>query len=284
MNGVMKKEITQCLRHPSWKENIEPLHISPSRQGNRREGTMQESISLFTEKYGLTRSEVIVEIEKVFSEVFSQRYGFEVMVVLQPDDHLEAVAYNRVDGVLLQKSIDVTRIRGWNTIKKHLEKNLQKASVLKQTRQYKYYERELRWGEITAIDIEKNYHVEVEIVPGETVTALCPFNRVGLHERSTDDFSIGEKRAFHVRWVDSVILHGTPRLKVMVDRVSKTMVETLLKEQIGFSARKMRIRCTKRYVGQKSFVIVSRRIPKSAIVAVTRELNEHIQVRVDKNL
>ena len=76
---------------------------------------MQESISLFTEKYGLTRSEVIVEIEKVFSEVFSQRYGFEVMVVLQPDDHLEAVAYNRVDGVLLQKSIDVTRICGWNT-------------------------------------------------------------------------------------------------------------------------------------------------------------------------
>ncbi len=245
---------------------------------------MQEIISLFTRKYGLTRSEVIAEIEKVFSEVFSRRYGFEVMVVLQPDDHLEAVAYNRVDGVLLQKSIDVTRIRGWNTIKKHLEKNLQKASVLKQTRQYKYYERELRWGEITAIDIEKNYHVEMEVFPGKMVTALCPLNRVGLHERSSGNFSIGEKRAFHVRRVDPVFLNGTPRLKVVVDRVSKTLVEILLKEQLGFSARKMVIRCTKRYVGQKSFVIVSRRIPKSAIVAVTRELNEHMQVRVDKNL
>ncbi|MEA2116347.1 MAG: hypothetical protein U9P36_13325 [Thermodesulfobacteriota bacterium] len=53
---------------------------------------MQETISLFTQKYGLTRSEVIVEIEKVFSEIFSQRYGFEVMVVLQSDDHLEVVA------------------------------------------------------------------------------------------------------------------------------------------------------------------------------------------------
>ena len=245
---------------------------------------MQEIISLFTEKYGLTRSEVIVEIEKVFSEVFSRRYGFEVMVVLQLNDHLEAVAYNRIDGVLLQKSIDVTRIRGWNTIKKHLEKNLQKASVLKQTRQYKYYERELRWGEITAIDAEKNYHVEVEVVPGEMVTALCPLNRVGLHERSSGEFSIGKKRAFHVRRVDPVILQGTPRLKVMVDRVSKTLVVTLLKEQLGFLAGKMTIRCTKRYVGQKSFVIVSRLIPKSAIVAVTRELNEHMQVRVDKNL
>ncbi len=245
---------------------------------------MQETISLFTQKYGLTRSEVIVEIEKVFSEVFSRRYGFEVMVVLQLNDHLEAVAYNRIDGVLLQKSIDVTRIRGWNTIKKHLEKNLQKASVLKQTRQYKYYERELRWGEITAIDPESNYHIEMEVIPGEMVTAVCPLNRVGLHERSSGDFSIGEKRAFHVRRVDPVFLHGTPQLKVVVDRVSKTLVETLLKEQFGYSTEEITIRCTKRFVGQKSLVIVSRRIPNSAIVAVTRELNEHMQVRVDRNL
>lgn len=245
---------------------------------------MQETIFLFTEKYGLTRSELIVEIEDVFSEIFSQRYGFEVMVALQPDNYLEAVAYKRVDGVLLQKSIDVTRIRGWNTIKRHLEKSLQKASVLKQTRQYKYYERELRWGEITAIDPEKNYHVEMEVIPGETVTAVCPLNRIGIHERSSGDFSIGEKRAFHIRRVDPVFLHDTPRLKVVVDRVSKTLVEILLKEQLGFSAGEIMVRCTKRYVGQKSFVIVSRRIPKPAIVAVTEELNEHMQVRVDRNL
>ena len=245
---------------------------------------MQEIISLFTRKYGLTRSEVIAEIEKAFSEVLSRRYGFEVMVVLQLNDYLEAVAYNRIDGVLLQKSIDVTRIRGWNSIKRQLEKSLLKTSVLKQTRQYKYYERELRWGEITAIDAEKNYHVELEIIPGETVTAVCPLNRVGLHERSSGDLSIGEKRAFHVRRVDPVFLNGTPRLKVVVDRVSKTLVESLLKEQLGFSAGNMMIRCTKRYVGQKSFVVISRRIPKSAIVAVKQELNEHMQVRVDRNL
>jgi hypothetical protein len=70
----------------------------------------------------------------------------------------------------------------------------------------------------------------------------------------------------------------------MVDRVSKTLVETLLKEQLGYSAEKMTIRCTKRYVGQKSFVVTSRRIPKPAIMAVTRELKEHMQVRVDGNL
>ncbi len=245
---------------------------------------MQETISLFTKKYGLTRSEVIAEVEKVFSEILTRRYGCEVIAVLRHDLQLEVVAYNEAEGIVQQRVVELNNIRGWNTIKRHLEKNLQKASVFKQTRQYKYYERELRWGEITAIDAEKNYHVEMEVIPGETVTAVCPLNRVGLHERCSGDFSIGEKRAFHVRRVDPVFLNGTPRLKVVVDRVSKTLVESLLKEQLGFFAGNMTISCTKRYVGQKSFVIVSRRIPKSAIVAVTQELNEHMQVRVDRHL
>ncbi|HHB76363.1 MAG TPA: hypothetical protein ENK84_07450 [Desulfobulbus sp.] len=213
---------------------------------------MQETISLFTEKYGLTRSEVTVEIEKVFSEIFSRRYGCMVMAVFQKDMQLEVVAYNEAGGIVQQRIIDLNNIRGWNTIKKHLEKSLLKASVLKQTREYKYYEKELRWGEIIAIDAERNYHVELEVIPGETMTAVCPLNRVGLHERSCGNFSIGEKRAFHVRRVDPVFLNGTPRLKVVVDRVSKTLVEGLLKEQLGYSAEKMIIRCTRRFVGQKS--------------------------------
>ncbi len=245
---------------------------------------MQETISLFTRKYGLTRSEVIVEIEKVFSGILSRRYGCEVMAVLQHDLQLVVVAYNGAGGIVQQRVIELNNIRGWNTIRRHLEKSLLKASVLKETRQYKYYEQELRWGEIIAIDAERNYHVELEVIPGKTVTAVCPLNRVGLHERSSGNFSIGEKRAFHVRRVDPVFLNGTPRLKVVVDRVSKTLVEGLLKEQLGYSAEKMTIRCTRRFVGQKSFVVTSRRIPKPAIIAVTRELKEHMQVRIDRNL
>ena len=245
---------------------------------------MQEIISLFTRKYGLTRSEVIVEIEKVFSGILSRRYGCEVMAVLQHDLQLVVVAYNGAGGTVQQRVIELNNIRGWNTIRRHLEKTLLKASVLKQTRQYKYYEQELRWGEIIAIDAERNYHVELEVIPGETVTAVCPLNRVGLHERSSGNFSIGEKRAFHVRRVDPVFLNGTPRLKVVVDRVSKTLVEELLKEQLGYDAENMAIMCTRRFVGQKSFVVTSRRIPKPAIIAVTRELNEHMQVRIDRNL
>lgn len=245
---------------------------------------MQEIITLFAGQYGLTRKEVVSQIEKVISEVLSGRYRCEVMAVLGQNLQLDVVAYNEIGGVVQQRVVDLNNIRGRNSIKRHLEKSLQKAAILKQTRQYKYYERELCWGEITSIDYGKNYYIETELIPGEPVTAVCPFNRVGLHERSLDCFSVGMKRAFHVRRVDPVVLNGTPRLKVMVDRVSKTLVETLLREHLGDSVEKVTIHCTKRYVGHKSFVVTSKRIPKSAIIAVTRELNEQMQVRYDRNL
>ena len=245
---------------------------------------MQQIISQFAGQYELTKSEVMAEIESVFSSMLSQWYRLEVMVFFREDLQLEAVAYNKVGGVILQRMVDLAEMRGQNTIRRELKKNMAKAAVIKQTRLYKSYEKELRWGEIISWDSGHNLYVETEVIPGKKVTAICPLNRVGQHERNSEHFVTGMKRAFHLRRVNPVLLNGTPRLKVVVDRVSKTLVETLLKEQIGFSAEKMTIRCTKRYVGQKSFVVTSRRIPKSAIVAVTRELNEQMQVRFDRNL
>lgn len=240
---------------------------------------MHEIMILFAEKYGLTINEVMAEMEKVFSAILSQWYRVEVMAIFRHDLKLEAVAYNKVGGVVLQKGIDLKKMRGTNSIVRRLENSLSMAAVLKQTRQYKYYEKEIRWGDIAIVDREKNYHVEIEIFPGKTITAICPLNRIGLHDQNSPSFSVGMKRAFHVRRVDPVVLGGIPRLKVMVDRVSKNLVEALLREQLGGAAENITIRCTKRYVGQKSFVVTSRRIPKAVIVAVAKELGEPLQVR-----
>lgn len=240
---------------------------------------MLEIIPLFTTQYDLTRSEVMREIENVFSVMLSQWYGCEVMVFFNDDLQLEAVAYHKTKGVVMQGEIDITRMRGLNTLKKKLERCLSNIALLKQTTRYKYYEQELRWGEIRGRDAEHNLYVETEVIPGETILAKCPLNRIGVHERTSHFFSVGAKRAFHLRRVEPMLLNGTPRLNVVVDRVSKTLVETLLKEQLGPAADTISIRCTKRYVGRKSFVLASRRIPKSAILAVTGELGEKLEVR-----
>ncbi len=240
---------------------------------------MQQIINSLTAKYRLTSSEVMTEIEKIFSSTLSQWYRVEVMVFFRVDLQLKAVAYKDVGGVIMQRMIDFTAIRGFGTLQKKLEESLARAALLKQTKSYKYYEKELRWGEITACDSENNLDVEIEVIPGEKITAVCPHNRLSLHERDSDKFSLGQRRAFHLRRVDPVSLKGTSRLNVVVDRVSKTLVETLLYDYLGSSAENISLRCTNRYVGQKSFVFTSKKLPKAVIVAATRELGEHIEVR-----
>lgn len=66
--------------------------------------------------------------------------------------------------------------------------------------------------------------------------------------------------------------------------MSKTLVETLLRNDLGLDAERISIRCVKRYVGHKSFVLTTKRLPKSAITAVSQELKEGVQVNFVKNI
>lgn len=245
---------------------------------------MHKIIALFADKYGLTKAEVVSEIEAVFSAMLSQWYRLEVMSFFREDFRLEAVAYNNSGGVIMQQSVDLSEMKGRNTIIRQLEMKLAKVAVLKQTAHYKPFERELLWGEIAAIDAEHNLFVETEVVHGERVIAMCPLNRIGLHERNTKNFSVGRRRAFHLRRVEPVFLNGTPRLKVIVDRVSKTLVENLFRSQLELTEDKVQFRCVKRYVGHKSIVLTTQPLPRKAIIAVDRELKERVQVLIVKSL
>ncbi|MEA3466678.1 MAG: hypothetical protein U9R57_00450 [Thermodesulfobacteriota bacterium] len=240
---------------------------------------MQKAIQQFASQYGLTRNEVVAEIEKVFSSILSQWYGLETMVFLRKDLDMEAVLYNKINGTTIQRFVDFREIKGANTLLKHLDIALSKAGTIKQTQKYKFYERELRWAEVLACRPNGELLVESEIIPGEQVIAVCPLNRIGLHERNLQSFAVGQIRAFHIRRIDPVLVAGTPKMKIVMDRVSKTLVESLLQERLTVSDETIKIHCVKRYVGHKSFVITSRRLPKSAILAVSEELHERIQVR-----
>lgn len=244
---------------------------------------MQEIITSFTGKYGLTKTEVMTEIEAVFSSMLSRWYGLQVMVFFRADFCLEAVAYNDSGGVIMQTLIDFCQIKGRKTLLRYLEDSLAKAAVLKETALYKCYEKELRWGDVVGRDKEKNLLVEIEVMQNQPVIAVCPLNRIGVHERNSAEFLKGRMRAFHLRRVEPVFLNGTPRLKVIVDRVSKTLVENLLKTNLGAEEEKIQLRCVKRYVGHKSIVLTTKPLPKKAIVAVDRELKERIQVKIVKS-
>ncbi len=245
---------------------------------------MQSIIASLAARHCLSRAEVLQEIESAFSIILSRWYRLEVMAFFGEDLRLEAVAYNTVGGVILQRVLDLPAILSRGTLRNYLEEHLNMAAVFKLVRRYKSFEKNLLWGEVTGCDPKYNLYVETEIIPSERIIAVCPLNRIGLHERFGGHFGVGQLRAFHLRRVEPVSLNGTPRLKVVLDRVSKTLVENLLRDHLEFDAERVKLRCVKRYVGHRSIILATRKLPREAIVAVDRELKERVQVQIVKQL
>ena len=241
---------------------------------------MQSIIASLASRHGLSRAEVLAEIESAFSALLSRWYRREVLVHFRQDLCLEAVAYARVNGIVHQRVIDLPEMLGRQRLSDYLERHLETAGVCQQVRRFKPCEHNLLWGEIVGSDAEGNLRVAAEILPGEPVLALCPLNRIGVHERSTSGFQVGQRRAFHLRRVEDMERNGIARVQVVLDRVAKTLVETLLREQLGAQADRIRCHCLKRYVGHRSQVVTNRRLPKVAILSVDHELRERVEVRI----
>ena len=241
---------------------------------------MQSIIASLASRHGLSRAEVLLEVESAFSALLSRWYRREVLVHFRQDLGLEAVAYARVNGIVHQRIIDLPALLGRSRLSDFLEQRLETAGVCDQVRRYKSCEHNLLWGEIVGSDAEGNLRVVAEILPGEPVLALCPLNRIGVHERCTGGFQVGQRRAFHLRRVEAMERNGIARVQVVLDRVAKTLVETLLREQLGTQAERIRCHCLKRYVGHRSLVVTDQRLPKAAILSVDHELRERVEVRI----
>ena len=241
---------------------------------------MQSIIASLASRHGLSRAEVLVEVESAFSTLLSRWYRRQVLVHFRQDLGLEAVAYARVNGIVHQRVIDLPALLGRARFSDFLEQRLETAGVCGQVRRYKPCEHNLLWGEIVGSDAEGNLRVVAEILPGEPVLALCPLNRIGVHERCTGGFQLGQRRAFHLRRVEAMERNGIARVQVVLDRVAKTLVEALLREQLGAEADRIRYHCLKRYVGHRSLVVTDQRLPKAAILGVDHELRERVEVRI----
>ena len=245
---------------------------------------MQSIILSLASRYALSTSEVIQEIESAFTLFFSQLYRQEIMVFLREGIQLEVVTYSKLNGLPVQQLFDLPAVLSSHQFKTILENHLATAAVIKQVRQLKGFERQLLWGEVIRNRACDHLLVETEIIPDEPIIAICPVNRIGLHERHTGRFQPGQRRAFHLRRIEPVLVNGTPRTKVILDRVSKTLTENLLRYHLGDAAHRFQFRCLTRYVGHKSIVLTTRRLPREVIIAVDRELQERIEVRIVKTL
>jgi len=229
-----------------------------------------EIITQLVDKYGLTRAKVIAEIEKVFSAMLSRWHKTNVVVVYGREGFCAMRFTPAGKEVVNQDVIDLSVMRGFPSLRRIIEKNLSLTSCLTEVGGGKKAENEIRWGEIIRKN-NKGYLVEVEVIEGQILIAECPYSRIGSHERYL--LIVGDRKAFHLRRINPILLHGVPRVKVILDRVSKNLVIGLFREKISG-----RFVCRKRFVGHKCFVESDRYIPKTVVKAVSDEIGEHIQV------
>ena len=245
---------------------------------------MQSIIFSLASRYALSPAEVIQEVESAFARQLSQWYRQEIMVFLREGMQLEVVTYSQKNGLPVQRILDLPAVLSRNQFVTILENHMVTAAVIKQVRQLKGFERRLLWGEVIRNRTGDHLLVDTEIIPDTPIIAVCPLNRIGLHERNAGRFQPGQRRAFHLRRIEPVLVNGTPRTKVILDRVSKTLTENLLRHHLDDADHRFHFRCLKRYVGHKSIVLVTRRLPREVIIAVDRELQERIEVRIVKAL
>ena len=247
-------------------------------------------LTAFVDQYGLPRGEVLDVIVDTVTRILSKWHQMEISVVYS-DGRLQAVGYSRVKGKFEDSNIDLRSMRGWNTIKWMIENNMDRAVCVREARAFKNHEHELRWGEILKHDNKRQKMiVEISMDDGVTLLAECPYSRIGKHERTPrifeNFFSRGSKRAFHLRRIDPVLLNGTPRLRIILDRESKRLPQALLCERLiahRYIMSGFKLFCYRRIVGGITFIRVNKPIPREAIMETTMELNgERIKIDIDK--
>ena len=225
-------------------------------------------INAFVDKHGLSRGRVIAEIERTFSSILS-RWHRKHVVVVYSGGKLSALGYHDDTTGPAQIPIAMEFMRGWNTINRIVDQNLRTAACLDEVSRYKRKEREILRGEIVSRD-ERSLTVELDMEFGVSLFGSCPLQYLGQHERR--QLLVGDRRYFHIRRVESIMFGDVPRTQITIDRISKTLVVKLIRQQLSPKLQDIKLRCIKRYVGHKSFVQSSQYLPRKVILEVAEEL------------
>jgi hypothetical protein len=239
-----------------------------------------EIVDDFVKKYSVPRRRVIAEIEKTFSIMFSRWFRMEV-IALYSLGRLNFFGYVKSQGCYVQRDIMTKKQKqkGLNTLKRLIEQNMMKMASCEEYHLHRNAVK-MGWGTIFKIVPGAKLLVQMELDGGIDVFAECPLASIGVYERLNGAFVIGKKRAFGVKAITPVTLNGTSRVRIELSRTVKQLPAMLLMQQVD--DRLARIRCVKRFAGNKSFIISNRFIPKSLIREVENELHEHIQVNYDR--
>lgn len=259
---------------------------------------LQSILQTLQDKFALSEAEVLDCLEQTFAQVLTYRYKNPVTVYFnETTGALDIFSYVQVGGVAREYRIAPEKIRGLNTIHRHIERNLQRKVVEREYGFAKRLEGKLVWGEIVRFADDRTLHVQIDVNGLEPMLSFCELRYQPPHERKA--YLLGDRRAFRVRRVemttqkesgeaDGEVAGDTlmPMIRITLDRTSLNIVELLLRAKLAEVQpdRRVRIRCNKRIAGGRADVTVSDLIPRVVIKFVADELKERIFVQKEEPL
>ena len=221
-------------------------------------------------KYDLPAHEASLAIEEAISSILSKAFNLDIMVNIKEDLEVIALGDRRIDPASLSRQLK-------RQIRYQIERELEKRQSLREQNYLQSLRGRIIFGDVRKISPNGDLTIALEVEDRFRrliLTGICPARQVPPHERGC--FYIGDKKRFLVTSVLPVLEKGKAKVLIRLSRTSKTLPESLLRENVG----DLSIQCRRRIAGAFSQIETSQRIPKEVIQSVGNELGERIIVRV----
>lgn len=228
-------------------------------------------------RYGLPESEALKAIEFAVTKTLTN--AFHTHLSVRVNQLLEITAFPRQGA-----PVEITPESVSRKLRRHLvyrvELELQKRQAVIEAVGLIDIRKKCITGQINRIADDGTLCVTLEFADlfrNFVISGECPVRHQPPFERNR--YRIGEMRKFLITSVVPIVINDrSSRVRIRLSRTSWDLPARLLTELSGISG----ISCRRRVAGAFSDIVTTTRIPKDAIIAVGKELGEHLNVFLQK--
>lgn len=245
--------------------------------------TLANVIKDLSLKYQLTDDDMKEIIEKTLIDVLrrtSKSYS-DFDVHLEPKEgRLKIWAYKDMRHDLYVRAIDATNSLSVNTLR------LLKSRLVKETHKFlakiRYTEARQKVGTVINGCVRKQQEgklIVVEVGTGDV--GECSIRHQPVRERG--QYQIGEIYQFYVLKAEAYEISGIYSIVLGLSRTTWKLPVVLLRKAVEETGLDVTIKPLKRIPGRYTKCLADQKVPREAILSVSKELNERIIIEFPKN-
>jgi hypothetical protein len=244
----------------------------------------QQYLAELARGYATSGFAVLDTVERVMGEILGTRYRREEIRVRIDSVTLEVVitAYSQTQGGH-QRTIALSSLTGVRNLQKHIGQALENQHTMVMARQLEAYcKGGVYQGVVRRVAASGGLWAELALNEGVRPLGWCgPDHQL---RQEVGHVRVGQRLSFYLKRVETLLLDGTVRLHLVLDRRCKALLQKLFLHQMKPYKPQIKVTCRNRRAGTLSELWSNEFIPKTVRDEISRELGgEKIQIYVGKN-